>query len=263
MLITLKKSDYHLVKELVADDYLSIQLESVINGKNKGAVIVDSETPTTAMVYHQGENGYYFIGDPTNKSFLKKINDNRKKLIKDYSKYSFEFSGDSPKWEASFKQVFDIPKGQQGLQRIYLGSHREIVLKQDSFYRIEKISPDHFDADQYVNTNYLINTINNWWHSLDDYLRSSIGYVAIKDNKIIGRCVLDGYAGQHMAIGIAVEELYRNKGIASSLASHTIKDIYESGCKVYWECDNTNKGSIALAEKFALEHISSYKLFWL
>jgi len=255
MMIKLERNLFDLVKPLINENFLSNQLECVINGSNNGSIYVDKEDPSVAMIYHQGENGYYFIGDACQTDFLKDVLSHIKEIngSNDY----FEFSGDSPDWHQSFKKVFGHLNLSHAIQEIYISTPDTPLRRLENNYSIEKISQPILDDHLKLKS-----IIESWWPSTQTYLKYNMGYVIKDDDKIIGHCVLDGASEPYMGIGIAVDEEYRKKGLATSLATYVITDILEGHCKVYWECTATNKASRKTAMRCGLVQHGQYNLYW-
>ena len=64
MIHELKVENYKNVMKIINKNYIGVEPQSVIAGINPGFIYSDSQTnPTMAMVFHQGEGGFFFMGD--------------------------------------------------------------------------------------------------------------------------------------------------------------------------------------------------------
>lgn len=263
----LEKKDYHLVKNLVNPNYISVQLQTVINGTNPGFIYADSQkTPETAIIYHQGEGGFYFIGNPESENFLNSIDGFMGKIIEQFKSSDireFEFSGDSQEWDKKFRILFYKYDLFESTQRVYLYTESKPV----KIYPIHEpfvvkiIDEQLLSQTKIKGISFVKDEILQWWNNFEDYLKHNTGLVAMKNDKIVGRCILDGSTDTMMAIGIAVVEKFKDKGIATSLVSEMVKHVIDSGYMPYWECMDDNYPSIKLAEKCGLTLAFKYQLF--
>lgn len=235
----------------------SLQLKTVLQANNPGIVYADSKEPQTAVVYHQGEGGFFFIGKPS-KSFFETILDNLDRIEADLRvKLSdFEFSFDSRKWQDKLELG-----GFQTCQQ-YIYHSKEDTQLDDLCIEGIYIIPITKEVCSYENSEFLTKPILKWWFSLEDYFSHKIGFAAVHKGKVIGRCLLDGITGNQMGIGIAVEADYRKRNIATALAYNMVNEINKRGYQSYWECTDNNYGSQALANKCELIRIEAYDLFW-
>ncbi|MCH4889464.1 GNAT family N-acetyltransferase [Acidaminobacter sp. JC074] len=255
----LDKSNYKNIIDLIDPSCLSLQLKTVIENKNPGFIYVDKKTkPQSGLIYHQGEGGFFFIGKAS-QSFFDEVRRSLKSISETHLNgdlQEFEFSFDSKAWE----DQIDLKDMSTCQQYIYHSQSSELIAELD-FDDIEIIGISE-SSFKYENASFIESPTKSWWGDINVYLKEDLGFVALKDNKIIGRCLLDGKVGNYMGIGIAVEENYRKKSIASALAIKMVNAIHRLGYKVYWECTDNNYGSMALTKKCHLKKIQAYNLYW-
>lgn len=267
MIHELQKSDYKLVKDLVNPKFISVQLESVINGTNPGYVYADAlGNPEAAIVYHQGEGRFYFIGNPESERLLEGMATfmaSIKEAFIENDIREFEFSGDCQEWNDKFHIIFSKYDLYESTQRVYLYSESEykIVHPLDEAFEIKAIDETFINQRQIKGISFIEDEILTWWDSFEEYLSNNMGLVAVRYDKIVGRCLLDGKTETLMAIGIAVKDKHKGNGVASALASTMINHIIEHGYSPYWECMDDNEPSIKIAEKCGLKLAFTYKIF--
>ncbi len=121
MIYKLSEENYHLALNLVHTDYFSLQLKTVLEKTNPGFIYVDNTVkPTCALVYHQGEGGFFFIGK-ADLTFVKNVDQSIEKIFNniDHTMEEFEFGGDHISWHTIFEQGFKKRKLESSKQRIY------------------------------------------------------------------------------------------------------------------------------------------------
>jgi len=252
----INQENYKKIEALIHPSCLSLQLKTVVTNQNPGVIYADKNQATTAVVYHQGEGGFFFVGKPNLEFFNEVINNINSIHFNDKLKY-FEFSFDSNDWQP----VIESLKTMSTCEQFLYFSEEKTQIDEVSLNDIH-IIPISKDILNYSNNEFVTKAILEWWHSLDDYFNEHLGFVALDKNKIVGRCLLDGKTDTHMGIGIAVEESYRKKNIATALAIKMTNAIHQNNYSVYWECTDDNYGSQALTNKTNLVKKQAYRLYW-
>ena len=90
----------------------------------------------------------------------------------------------------------------------------------------------------------------------DDYAAHGLGYVALKDGKIVGGASSYTYYNDGIEIEIATDEPYRRQGIALACASSLILECVKCGLYPSW--DAANMASVALSEKLGYKFDREY-----
>ena len=186
-----------------------------------------------------------------------------KEQFKENDIREFEFSGDSKLWDDRFKKIFSSYDLYESTQRVYLYSGTGSLVKYSIHedFEIRVIDEELLNQTKIKGISFVKEEILQWWNSYEDYLLHKAGFVAMKNDKIVGRCLLEGKTETMMGIGIAVKDKFQGKGVASSLASEMISYVINAGYTPYWECMDDNYLSIKLAEKCGLKLAFTYKLF--
>jgi len=252
----INQENYKKIEALIHPSCMSLQLKTVVTNQNPGVIFANKEQATSAVVYHQGEGGFFFVGKPNQEFFKHVINNINSIHFNGKLKY-FEFSFDSTEWQPVIESLKTMNTCEQF---IYFSDHKtpldEVILNDIQIIPISK------NTLNYSNCEFVTEPILEWWNSLDDYFNENLGFVALDNNKIVGRCLLDGKTDTHMGIGIAVEESYRKKNIATALAIKMVNAIHQNNYSVYWECTDDNYGSQALTNKTNLVKKQAYRLYW-
>lgn len=70
----LQKEAYPHVRSLLDSGHLHPEVLSIMNGTNPGWIFADHDTaPRSALVWSQGMQGFYLIGDHTNREFIDRL----------------------------------------------------------------------------------------------------------------------------------------------------------------------------------------------
>ncbi|MEN6313452.1 MAG: GNAT family N-acetyltransferase [Clostridiaceae bacterium] len=108
----LKKDQLCKVAHLVRGElFPKPEVTSVIEGNNPGWIFVnDLSSPTTAIIWPQGMEGFHFAGDENDKHFLENINEYVDEVLqsrlKGFGFNFFEVSGDNKSWNKTIEKVF-------------------------------------------------------------------------------------------------------------------------------------------------------------
>jgi RimJ/RimL family protein N-acetyltransferase len=95
----------------------------------------------------------------------------------------------------------------------------------------------------------LLNWIRNWGDE-SQFNQYGVGSYIHNNKTIVSWSLSDCSYQKSIAIGIHTDEEFRHKGFAQLVVSETIKGCFEKGYEtVEWLCVDSNKGSIAIAEK--------------
>jgi len=268
MINELNKEDYLNVLPLLANGNINLEITSVVKGYNPGWIFVDDvDAPKTALVWSKGICGFYFVGDPSNDAFNDAINAYIDDVIKvraiELGLTSFEFSGTSVAWDKQLKVIFKNRKMDLSTQYVYDQVHehvqtKEINLPQD--YEMAKVDRKLL-MDSSLDLKMLKDTILEWWDSLDDYLQYGSGFCILNQDESVCSCVTSFYDDHESESHIVTAEAHRYLGLASQAVQAYINYAKDNGFNLYWDCMQTNAGSIKLAEKSGYSRRLEYQLF--
>jgi RimJ/RimL family protein N-acetyltransferase len=244
------KKIIHLVK---SQDELSVF--SVINGDNPGEIYVNSlDNPTAALI--QTSECNLIAGSTSDDVFNSEVS----------SELDFcdPLTPDSSKW---MDKIPSIHKNQ--FIRKY--TRRHYVLFADKFvennltlregYVVEKIDINALKEGTYENSEKLLKWIENWGDN-KSFEKNGVGWFVRNDKVIVSWSISDCSFQKEIAIGIHTDESFRNSGFGKIAAAATIKDCFHKGYeKIHWLCVDSNKGSIAIAEKLGFICSSHYYSF--
>lgn len=269
MIHKLEKSDFCTVKELLSGIKNFPEIHAVIDCINPGKVYTDnSNSPKSALIWNQGMQGFYFIGEANNETFKKEIKEYIDNILIDelleYNINWFEISAISEKWEDTIEELF-VEKGiQYEYQLVYRMNEKLVKYDKDENkckYSIEKLKRDVMKSN-ISNIDYITKELELFWGTMDNFFNHGTCYLAIENNKIASVCYSGFKADNVETIGIETLSDYRKKGYAYDLATKFINACNEKGSIPYWDCSKDNLGSVVLAEKLGFEKKDEYRCYW-
>ena len=114
----------------------------------------------------------------------------------------------------------------------------------------------HYDA--------LVEEMQSERESVADFMSRSFGTVIVGESAILGWCLSEYNLGERCEIGIATDEAYRRRGLATLEAIHMIRQGIEKGIRRFgWHCWLRNEGSNATARRLGFEHINEHGSYFL
>lgn len=270
MVYKIEKEQYDLVKSVLDESVDNIEVKAVLDGTNPGTVYVDCvESPRTAVIYSQGNEGYYFVGDYGNRDFLKEFNGyidaNISPLLRNSDINGFEFSGETEQWCSALENTFADRTLKISKQYIYKlcsdswDGYQKSSLKEG--YELREIANKLHEDKSITNMEFLSDELLKWWDSWDDYDELAFGYCIVHDNKIVSFCMCDYVYEKVRPLGIETLKEYRRQGLCQAAVEAYIERCIENGLKPYWECMQTNVASRSLAEKLGFTRTKVYTLY--
>ncbi|MEO4055179.1 GNAT family N-acetyltransferase [Solibacillus sp. CAU 1738] len=268
MISELTKNEFYICKRLLSHQG-QLEVKAVVEGINPGRVFVDDTTsPKSALVWLGNNDGFIFIGDEENEVFNNQMNSFIDTVIKPEAKKVglnwFEAIGNHPKWNKIIEKMFEHRKVGSWNQRVYTlqkeiyNARNEPVLEQG--YAVIKISSTLYENNnnEIHNIKFLHSKILEYWSSPDKFFNQGTGYCIVHNNHIISICFSGFVVGNIHCVDIETLESYRGKKTAQKVAHHFVKDCLENDIVPYWDCMESNKPSIAIAESLGFNNTFNY-----
>ncbi|MBP2079417.1 GNAT family N-acetyltransferase [Oceanobacillus polygoni] len=268
MISELNKEEFYKCKYLLSDQGL-LEARAVTEGVNPGRVFVDNiETPASALIWLGNNNGFIFIGNEKNERFNKDLNHFIDTIIVPQATKVglkwFEGIGDHSRWDATIKEVFKKHKLGSWNQRVYM-IHKDDYKYHDELriatgYKLTKVCKGTFENkdNSIKNIEFLRSNILESWSSSETFFRNGIGYCMIYKNEIVSICFSGFAAGKVHAVTIETLEEHRGKKLAQNIAKAFVNDCLTNNMLPYWDCMESNKPSIAVAENIGFRNIFNY-----
>lgn len=87
------------------------------------------------------------------------------------------------------------------------------------------------------------------WTSIDRFIEYGFGFSLVTKNEIVCWCTSEYLSEGKCGIGIETIPKYRNRGLATLIASAFIDYYRIKRIKPHWKCNLSNKASRRVAEK--------------
>ncbi|WDV44227.1 GNAT family N-acetyltransferase [Clostridiaceae bacterium M8S5] len=267
MIYKLDKNDYSNHINLLDGIKNFPEVYSVIAGNNPGEIYVNSkENPRSALLWNQGMQGFYFIGDHKCKVFTDDIKVYMNQILMELTKKNinwFEISGVTDQWHKIIEDVFKDRCIKYGVQLAYLFEHGfSNNMDCENSRDIRKVNEDIYGLDV-TNIEFIINELQLFWGSIDNFFENKgICFYAVEDKQIVSICYTGFRHNSIHTIGIETLKEYRRKGYAIALAKCFIKECNKNKFIPYWDCSEDNDGSRILAEKLGFGISSKYRCYW-
>ncbi len=139
--------------------------------------------------------------------------------------------------------------------RCILSHSAAAVCNQEIPPHIQAISPAMKELDNFF---MIQEEVESTLGSVEKFLAEGFGYALVLNKRVCGFCTAEYLSPGICAIGIAVEEQYRQKGYAAQMAHAFLKDSANRGLKPYWDCWKNNIGSYKTAERAGFEKAGDY-----
>jgi RimJ/RimL family protein N-acetyltransferase len=243
MIYKLNHEDYYLVKSLIKDSCPELSVFSVIAGIIPGEIYVDNqEHPKSALIKTPECN--LLAGCANNSGFNAEV----KELLDFWDHVTF----DTAQWD---EKIHGVHKNRfiRKYKRMYYVLNK---LKYQDYandlkcqYKLEKIDACKIQESVKKNSERIRDWIENWG-SNDNFNQNGAGFMVSDEDNIVSWCLADCAYDNKIAIGINTDENYRKKGLGAIAAAAVIDYCLSKGIEeIHWLCVDSNKGSIALAEK--------------
>lgn len=254
--------------------YSDMMFAGVVVGNNAGRVWVDNlENPASAIVWSDGLQCFQFMGSKTNQVFYKKLNTFIENTIISFLKEKkldfFEFSADL---EELYPLIYNALSGREikeNWQHVYksnanpLGNNKVTIPKPYCLHQIDRSFLSSISNEKMVsNPEFLINYIEQFWGSVENFLNLGYCYGAINEGKIVSFGITSFLYDKTFSIGVETLEQHRRKGLASTLVNILLIELYSKGYNVWWDCMDSNIASQKTAQSTGLILDHKYKVCW-
>jgi hypothetical protein len=255
--------------ERLLNDVGHLETKAVIGGNNPGRIFVDHlDAPKAGLIWLGNHDGFFFIGDEENELFHHEINDFIDTIIipevRQLNLTNFIVIGNHSRWDKTIEKFFahrHMQKFNQNVYRLKHHKHDKPSIKQD--YHVKKITKDLFlnQTNSIENIGFLHSKIAEFWSSPESYFDKGIGYGVIYQNKIVSLCFSGFVAGNVHGLDMETIEEHQGNKLGQVAASSVVDECVSKGMIPYWDCEEANKPSNAIAKKIGLEKSFSYHVY--
>ena len=245
------------------------EARAVLDGNNPGWVFVDKpDLPGAALVWAQGIEGFYLIGDANCAVFqneLDRFTDHAlKPRLKELGITWLEISGDET-WDAVIEKVYQgrsLEISQQYVYTLPADTRPEYFQRKPVIApEIKRIDRELFGDLEIMSREFLFSKLNKFWGDAEAFMRGGFGYVLLVNEEIISLCFSGFVAGNMHVIDIETKAAHQKKGYAEKVAQAYIADCIDRRFQPYWDCMVENIASARLAEKLGFKKSHLYTLY--
>ena len=229
---------------------------SVLDLVIEGTVYADS-TKYNSLLFQTASGLYFVTGDATNESFLKSIVSIYEKSVFQGKRFTLFSSEDT--WNKSIEQYLvnklrKVERYAFSFDLLKYNTRKRIDLKN---YEVLKIDQNLIEHCLEFNNNYY----EEYWDSVDNFLKNGIGFCVKDKEKIISEGVSIFKSERYAEIDITTDSNYRGKGLASIVAEQFIDYCLSKNIQPRWDCDINNGASIKLASKLGFYNPLKYAVY--
>lgn len=266
MLHELSKRDFLKIDHMI-EKHTNLEAQAVIAGNNPGWVFVDNvDDPESALVWSQGIQGFYLMGNeanlPFNSALLPFLQNDLAPLMKEKGYTSCEISGTHKKWDPTIKELFADHGLSSWVQRVYTYTQK-VPPKPKSLPKGFRVVPvdKKLLSSPLENSTYVVEEIEKFWHSVRVFLHDGFAYCALEKDAIASICYVSFRTSKSFALGVETFEKHRNKGLAQAVAAECVKRALQEKVTPYWDCTETNTGSVKTAEALGFKKQWEYNCY--
>lgn len=268
MISELTRDAFYMCRDLLYEDG-QIEAKAVIEGINPGRVFVDDrDSPTTGIIWLGNNDGFIFIGNEKNDSFNSELNQFIDSVIRVEAKKVglgfFEGIGNHPKWNETILKLFEHRQVGSWKQRVYIlesKDYRKIYEPDmEPGYDMVKIDESLFENKDgsIQNITEIQDKVSENWASIEMFFQEGIGYGIVHENNIVSTCLSGFVVEKTHSINIQTLEKHRGKKLAQKLAHAFVQACFKREYTPYWDCMESNKPSIAIAENVGFKKSFTY-----
>jgi len=255
-------ADCARARDLFAAPRLRLSLDALIAGNSPGTLWVDDPAAPRSALMWDGDGSVALAGDANNAAFLweaasviaEQVLARQRSLKIRYADLG---------WEGAMEALFPGAMLSSGARVLY--SFGRVALpdwrsRVPEGFAIRAVDEAFLAADGLANIGRLRAEVAAHWPSVERYLARGFGYCALHGDEVAGWC--DGGLASPGKISITIEtmESYRQRGLATLMASAFLERCQREGIAPYWDAWADNWGSIATAERIGLARIDAYAI---
>lgn len=253
-MIPIKNKEFSKIAHLIKSKN-EISVLAVINGSMPGEIYVNNpDNPTAALIKTCECN--LIAGSPDDVAFNSEIS----------SQLDFwnPLTPDTSQWIDRIPAIHSNPFIRKYKRRHYVLSiddFKECKEPLKDGFLIEKVNIDLLRQRGYENTDKLLEWIADWGDEAG-FQKYGAGYFIHNNKVIVSWSLSDCCFEKEITIGIHTDERYRDNGFGKIVVSAVVRECFAKGYEnINWLCVDTNKGSIALAEKTGFKYNNEYYSF--
>ncbi len=132
-----------------------------------------------------------------------------------------------------------------------------------SEYKVLKINKALYENNDHSfdNIEFVRSKILEFWSSPESFYNRGIGYCIAYNHKIVSVC-LSGFVFENMhSIDIETLKAHQGNKLAQKIAHDVVKDGMSNNIIPYWDCEEANKASNAIAQNIGFTNVFNYAVY--
>jgi len=268
-LLKVDKLSSRAIANITYDDIPSFS--GIVAGECKGDIWVDDEeNPSIALVYSFAVGGFSVLGESANievySRFKTFLIENMFCELKSRGVNYFEFSIESEKAKPYIMDIFSDK---------VIHTEDEYSFRKSDRYNGSIIIPDGYKifkvdsgllkklkSGTFDNKELLVERLLESWGTYNDFLKKSVAFVAVNQNRIVAVIVGTARYRSRIPIDIETENSHRKKGLALALTCHFVNECADNGLAAQWDCVDSNIASRRTVEKAGFAFMKKGMCYW-
>ncbi len=245
----------------IVGDVRNPSQSGILNGTSKGECWL-SDDNMLAVTYSYPVGGCGVFGKIGSTEKAKIYFDKVFVCLKALNIHEFEFATEDAALREQLLCLFQDREIEHELEYSY-ETHEEtnVEIAVPDRYEVELVTEQTLHKG-YENEGMLTKRLEKCWNTLDDFFEKSFSFIAVKDKRIVGIIFGSGRYEKYIPIDIEVLEEHRKKGISKALTIAFIKHCMKYELVPHWDCVESNKGSVHLAESAGFTKIKERPFYW-
>jgi GNAT superfamily N-acetyltransferase len=259
-ILELHAPDRARVAPLFADLSFHLAVAAVLADQAAGTVYADSATAPQSALLLAGHR-VYLAGDPGNDAFLAAA---RPVLERRFASSTFVLYYVHPDWPSAAQAVLTShPEDLREYRRSYfLQSHSHVApsaVDPPEGFRLAPVTADLLADPNLANLDPLLDEMCSERASVPDFLSRGFGTALLHDRAVAGWCLSEYNLGHRCEVGIAVDEPFRRRGLATLLGRAFAAQAQTAAIsEIGWHCWAENAASCATARALGFTLVRTY-----
>lgn len=245
----------------IVGDVRNPSQSGILNGTCKGECWI-SDDKMLGVTYSYPVGGCGVFGKIESNERAQKFFDKVFSNLKVLDIHEFEFSTEDAVLQEQLLYLFQNRKMEHELEYSYeINENTNVEIAVPSGYQVELVTKQTLHKG-YENEVMLTKLLEECWNSEEDFFEKSLSYIAVKDQKIVGIIFGSARYEKYVPIDIEVLNEHRKKGVAKALTIAFVKHCMKCDLVPHWDCVESNKGSVHLAESAGFVKIKERPFYW-
>lgn len=237
-----------------------IAIEAVLCGSSKGTLYADDINDPQVLFLWNEFDGFYLSADKFDCSLVRET---ISQIIEaDTSENSEYVLYIDPKHDNSVDSIIPTQYEKLDVLGYFIAPKATETTTLDGF-KVVDIDRFFFNTS-YINSEEILATISQTWHTTEDFCSSGFGVAIIEKSSstVAAFCVTEHVTISAAEFSIETLPEYQKKGLATLAGQSMLSSCQKRYKDAYWYCTPDNKASIRLAEKLGLTKKYSFHV-WL